>query len=257
MANLAFHHIAREYARFRPDYPAAVLDRLLALTGCADGRWALDLGCGTGQLTRPLASAGWNVIAADADELMVRTMLAGDSARTVAIHCVAESIGIATGSVSVVTCAQALHWFNPRYALPEIARVLRNSGGIAVFLWTDRCLSSPFIAEFNEFIRQWSPSFHHEYAEQDWCAKLRSTGYFDPPTDMTVNWIWRPTIDAFVGYAKTLTYLRNTVPRNHWPHMDKVLRERCAEHFPAGNCEIPLSTRFIVARRIAGTAKSM
>ena len=254
MANLAFHHVAREYAKFRPDYPDAVLDHLHAMTSPPDGRWALDLGCGTGRLARPLASAGWNVIAADADESMLRSMPRNESAQPNAVRCVAEAIGVSDGAVSLVTCAQALHWFNPRYALPQIARVLKNPGGVAVFLLTDRCPTSPFVAQFDEFIRQWAPGFRREYAIQDWCAKLQSTGEFSRLTDTTVNWTWRPKVEQFIGYAGTLTYLRNTVRRDDWPQLVESLTQLANERFPTGHCEIPMITRFIAARRTSGGA---
>jgi SAM-dependent methyltransferase len=124
---LSFGAVAETYDRFRPPYLAALLDRaqeVLALT--ADAR-ILDLGAGTGRLTRELAKRFASVVAVEPDEEMralidVGTVLAGT----------AEAIPVDSGSFDAVYAGEAFHWFDTQRAVAEIARVLAPGGGLAI-----------------------------------------------------------------------------------------------------------------------------
>jgi SAM-dependent methyltransferase len=63
----------------------------------------------------------------------------------------AESLPLPDGSADVVTCAQAFHWFDQQRALPEIARVLRPGGRIAL-VWNTRDDSQGWVAELTETV---------------------------------------------------------------------------------------------------------
>lgn len=137
----AFDGVADIYERFRPDYPADAVSWLVGDRPAA----VLDLGAGTGKLTRALVAAGHDVVAVDPSEPMLaqlRAVLPGVDARSGT----AESLPLPDGAVDVVTVAQAYHWFNPRVALPEIARVLRPGGRLAL-VWNMRDTSVPWLDE--------------------------------------------------------------------------------------------------------------
>ncbi len=92
-----------------------------------DARRILDLGAGTGKLTRSLVALGHDVIAVEPSSEMIgqlRLALPGVEA----LEGAAERIPIPPGRVDVVTAGQAFHWFDAELALPEIARVLRPGG---------------------------------------------------------------------------------------------------------------------------------
>ena len=107
------------------------------LTG-AEPRRVLDLGAGTGKLTRALVALGHDVIAVEPSPEMIaqlRRALPGVEA----IEGAAERIPVPDGRFDVVTAGQAFHWFEAERALPEIARVLRPGGtlGLVWNLWND------------------------------------------------------------------------------------------------------------------------
>lgn len=129
----SFGSVADAYDRHRPGYPSAALDWALAP---APGAAVLDLGAGTGKLTDALlARAGTSVTAVDPDEAMLtrlRTRLPGVDSRLGT----AEAIPLPDGSVDAVVVGTAWHWFDRSRAVPEVLRVLRPGGVLAV-LWND------------------------------------------------------------------------------------------------------------------------
>ncbi len=137
----SFGAVAAAYAQYRPDYPLAAVRWCLGPvaasaadrgTGLA-GLRVLDLGAGTGKLTESLVALGVSVTAVEPDGAMLgelRRLLPG----VPALAGSAEAIGLPDGSVDVVLCGQALHWFDMSLALPEIARVL-IPGGVLAALW--------------------------------------------------------------------------------------------------------------------------
>lgn len=108
--------------------------------GVASGR-ALDLGAGTGLLSRALADRGLEVVAAEPNPAM-RQELVTASPGVEVIAAGAEELDIATDSIALVTAGQAYHWFELPQALPEIHRVLLPGGHFAV-LWLRAELSDP------------------------------------------------------------------------------------------------------------------
>ena len=120
-----------------PTYPPAVLD-VLPLAADAE---VLDLGAGTGKLTRVLAERYRRVVAVEPLDGM-RAILEEvvPSARSFAGT--AESLPLEDASVDGVFAAQAFHWFANDEAVGEIARVLR-SGGVLALIWNEPGDPSP------------------------------------------------------------------------------------------------------------------
>jgi SAM-dependent methyltransferase len=131
-----FDRVVGPYARTRPGYPEESLDWLAATAGLAPGSRVLDLGAGTGKLTASLADRGYVVVAVEPLPGM-RAQLELDLPAVAALAGSAEQIPLADGSVDAVSVAQAFHWFEPRAALSEIARVLVPGGSFALVwnLW--------------------------------------------------------------------------------------------------------------------------
>lgn len=153
---MSFGAIATTYDSYRPDWPA---DTAAWLTGTepggplADrsntaGLDVLDLGAGTGKLTRTLVDAGHRVIAVDPSEGML-AVLSESLPQVTALVGAAEEIGLEDHTVDVVTMAQAWHWVNQEAAGPEIARVLRP-GGLLALGWHVRELGQPWMAELDQ-----------------------------------------------------------------------------------------------------------
>lgn len=120
-----FSREAHRYDSVRPGYPQAALDLLgwdwPQLRVC-------DLGAGTGILSTQLLDLGAEVVAVDPDGPALTRNPAPTTLGT------AEDTGLATGSVDVVTVAQAWHWFDEAAAAEEIARILRPAGRLVILI---------------------------------------------------------------------------------------------------------------------------
>jgi SAM-dependent methyltransferase len=129
----AFGRTAREYELGRPLWPEELLDRVIGELGLGADSSVLDLGAGTGKLTRSLVARFARVIAVEPDDAMrevLQEIVPG--AESLAGH--GESIPLAEGSVDAVFSAEAFHWFASDASVAEIARVLRPRGAL-VILW--------------------------------------------------------------------------------------------------------------------------
>jgi SAM-dependent methyltransferase len=128
----AFGRTAREYELGRPLWPERLLDRVIHELALQSGAAVLDLGAGTGKLTRALVSRFARVYAVEPDEAMLGVLeevVPGAEARRGS----AQNIPLEDDSIDAVFSGEAFHWFATPEALAEIVRVLRPGGGLAVF----------------------------------------------------------------------------------------------------------------------------
>ena len=127
---LSFGTAAAAYDQGRPSYPAEAIAWALP----AEATRVLDLGAGTGKLTRAVRALGVDVVAVEPDDAM-RAAIDGE-----ALAGTAEQIPLPDASVDAVVAGQAFHWFDTARAVPEMVRVLRPGGTIGLFwnLFDDR-----------------------------------------------------------------------------------------------------------------------
>lgn len=135
----SFDAAARLYAEARPDYPVQALAWLVP----AGARRVLDLGAGTGALTRQLVDVGYDVVAVEPSPQM-GAELAAYVPEAELREGSAEEIPLPDGDVDAVLAGQAFHWFDQARAVPEIARVLRPGGRLGL-LWNVTDDSVPWV----------------------------------------------------------------------------------------------------------------
>jgi SAM-dependent methyltransferase len=126
----SFGEVANEYNRLRSGPSGEALDWLLP----GDATDVLEIGAGTGILTRLLAERIDHLVAVEPDERMRAVLAAADPAVEV-LAGQAEDIPVESSSVDVVTAQSAWHWVDESRAIPEVARVLRPRGRLSL-VWT-------------------------------------------------------------------------------------------------------------------------
>jgi SAM-dependent methyltransferase len=149
-AATGYGRAAEAYERSRPDYPAEAVDRLIQELEINRSCSVLDLGAGTGKLTRMLVPTGARITAVEPVERM-RRALARAVPHAAVVAGAAESIPITDGAFDAVVCAQAFHWFAGERALSEIHRVLRTRGRLGL-LWNLRDESVDWVRRMGAII---------------------------------------------------------------------------------------------------------
>ena len=208
------------YATFRPEYPPQVASYLAGLV--PDTRLAVDVGCGTGQLTRLLTPFFDTVIGCDPS---VEQIANCDQTPSIRYQCArAEALPCAEKSVSLITAAQAAHWFDLPAFYAEVKRIGIDRGVLALIsygvLTLEPLLNDRFRHFYwNEIGAFWPPE-----------RKLVDDGYatIDFPfaeqiaPSMEIRREW--ALAEFLGYISTWSAVR---------HAKEVGREDVLQSFAA------------------------
>ena len=208
----AFADVAGAYERGRPGYPEEAVRWLAGDEPCD----VIDLGAGTGKLTRALVALSHRVIAIEPlDEMRAEL-----EAALPAVHALpgsAEVIPLPDGSTDVVTSAQAFHWFDHDDAMPEIARVLRPGGRIAL-VWNSRDDRDPWMARLSAIIG------NETIEETDVVPVLDASGLFGPVETMQFSFEQRLDREGLLDLVLSRSYLAKLTPVEREPVLDAVGR---------------------------------
>jgi len=128
----AFGNSAREYELGRPRWPQELIDRVVRELELGPDATVLDLGAGTGKLTRDLVPRARIVYAVEPDDAM-RAVLEEVVPEAEALAGSAQAIPLPDESVDAVFTAEAFHWYASEETVGEIVRVLRPRGGLVIF----------------------------------------------------------------------------------------------------------------------------
>ncbi len=177
----SFELVADVYERARPGYPPEAVAWIADRLDLRPGRTVLDLGAGTGKLTRALLETGARVIAVEPGDAM-RAELERAVLGAEALRGAAEEIPLPDGSVDAITVGQAFHWFRHDVALPELHRVLRARGGVAL-VWNARDRDArdrdaPLHQEIGKLIAPFVPP--DNVPSEEWSQQLAESELFGP-----------------------------------------------------------------------------
>lgn len=126
-----FSHHADSYAKYRPDYPAALFEFLAQTAKQHELAW--DCGTGNGQAALALTPHFDRIIATDPSAQQIRNATAHEKINYVVAP--AEQTEIPSHSVNLITVAQALHWFRFEAFYQEARRALKSDGLLAVWCY--------------------------------------------------------------------------------------------------------------------------
>ena len=137
----SFGTVASHYERYRPGPPAAAVDWIIP----SRVETAVDLGAGTGALSRLLLDRAANVVAVEPDDRM-RAVLRDEVPGARALEGRGESIPLPDGSADAVLASSSWHWMDPVPTLEEVGRVL-VPGGVLGVLWSGPDPEGSFISQ--------------------------------------------------------------------------------------------------------------
>ncbi|GAB2981085.1 class I SAM-dependent methyltransferase [Nocardioides montaniterrae] len=170
---LSFGSVADAYDRARPGYPLEAAEWLVG----GEALTVLELGAGTGKLTEQLLALGHDVHATEPDPEMFDRLTQRFPEMRVT-QSTAEEIPVPDSSIDVVVVGQAYHWFDKERALPEIARVLKRGGYLAL-VWNLRDERIPWVKRLGRIVGR----HEQEMAGPD--EALEASPYFGPHDEAT------------------------------------------------------------------------
>jgi SAM-dependent methyltransferase len=208
----SFGGAATHYERFRPGPPAAAVDWVLP----GHAHRVVDLGAGTGGLTRRLVGRADEVVAVEPDDRM-RAVLQESLPEVRALAGRGESIPLEDGSVDAVFASSSWHWMELVPTLQEVGRVL-VPGGVLGVMWSGPDRDADFIQQAQALLAGDGPSPVGEHETELAAAVNDPYGQnqvleippgvpFDPPEVHAVTWDEALTADDLVGLLGTFSWV--------------------------------------------------
>jgi SAM-dependent methyltransferase len=174
-----FDAAAGAYRRARPSYPPGAVEYVVSRL--EPGARVCDLAAGTGKFTALLIDRGVDVVAVEPVEGMRAEFLAEHPA-VACLDGTAEAMPLPDAGIDAVTVAQAFHWFDHARAIPEIHRVLKP-GGILALVWNVRDERTPWVHHITDLIRPYEGEGGAKiprHRELKWRAPLEDSPLFAP-----------------------------------------------------------------------------
>jgi SAM-dependent methyltransferase len=221
----SFESVAAEYERHRPEYPEEALQWAAEQLGLEPGMRVLDVGAGTGKLTRGLVALGFEVVAVEPGAPMLEQLRAAVP-QAEGHEGSAESIPLPGESVDAAFAGQAFHWFDRAQALPELHRVIGADGGLAL-LWNWWDERDPLQHELGELIGY---AGHEPYREEE----LPREPWFREVGRTVVETVQESSPEALVGYLATASGFLVAEPEEREESLRAVheLAAKYGERFP-------------------------
>jgi ubiquinone/menaquinone biosynthesis C-methylase UbiE len=202
-----FDEMAAEYDRHRPTYPDELLDQACQVAGIGSGDQVLEVGCGSGQLTRGLVARGLHVTALEPGKNLIslaRQNLNGTGAVEF-VNARFEDASLPSEQFQAVFSASAFHWVDPKVSWRKTADVLVLNGTLALVQYYG--LAEPRSKRDQEALfaamKKVAPDIAANWpAYRDLDAMLAGTG--QRRANVSEAWAWLGSHDMGQDYASRL-----------------------------------------------------
>jgi SAM-dependent methyltransferase len=221
-----FSNRVDDYVRYRPTYPAALLNWLNDTQGVKPDWRVVDVGAGTGISSKMFLDAGHPVIAVEpnADMRSAAITWLGGNPRFRAVDGRADATTLDNASVDLVSVAQAFHWFDPAHTHREFHRILRK-GGLAAIYWNSRRLTgTPFLVGYEDLLQTYGTDYTsvaERYADEPRMREWFGAGWRD-----TAQFEHCQLLDfaALRGRLMSSSYAPKEGHPNHFPMIEALHR---------------------------------
>ena len=157
-----FSNRVENYVKYRPGYPAEIIDFLHRNCGLDARAIVADMGSGTGILAELFLRNGNPILGVEPNAEM---RVAGESflaryRNFISVAATAEATTLADHSVDFIVAGQAFHWFDRQRVRVEFERILRPDGWV-VLVWNERLTSTPFLSDYEALLQRYSCDYEH------------------------------------------------------------------------------------------------
>lgn len=202
-----FDELADEYDSHRPSYPDVLIDRACEVAGIGPGAPVLEVGCGTGQLTRALVARGLRVTAVEPGLHLVRQARdhLADAGDVQFINAPLEDASLPSAYFRAVFSASAIHWIDPDVSWRRAADTLVDGGTLALVSYFG--LEEPRSAADQQALRDAMARIAPELsaawpADRDFAATL--AGVAARRGNVSEVWAWLGSYEIARGHAARL-----------------------------------------------------
>jgi SAM-dependent methyltransferase len=205
-AAVGFERAAEAYERGRPSFPADAVEFVSETLGLAarPGVRVLELGAGTGKLTRLIAPTSASVVALEPVEAM-RRVFADAVPACAALGGIAEALPFRDGSFNAAAASQVFHWLDGDVAVPELARVLVPTAHVAL-VWNVRDEAHPWVRELTDVIEPFRGDTPTHRSER-WRIAFDASPAFTPLERVSFPYAHRTTRDAVVDRMTSISFI--------------------------------------------------
>ena len=210
------------YAKYRPSYPAVLVDRLYNLT---KAEAVADIGAGTGKFTEKLLAKPWQVTAVEPNLDMCRELSRTVGGKAEICTGSAENTGLPSHCFGLITTAQAFHWFDENKFREECRRLLTPEGRLAI-IFNSR-YQGGIMPEREEICRKYCPLFGARghvgiRSDEEGDLFLRNE-YFTSVEVFRMDNPVMMTREHFIGDALSLSYAPREGDESFRPFVKELL----------------------------------
>jgi SAM-dependent methyltransferase len=231
----SFGSVAAAYDRFRPDYPAALVDLVLTFAR-QPVRTAFEIGAGTGKATRLFAQRGIAVTATDPDAEMLAELVKRVPTTVKIVQASFEEFPL-NRTYDLVYAAAAMHWTDPKDRWRRVAALLEPGGTFASFgnpiQLADPVLEEAMFAAQAPFLKMADlipPNLPAADRTMQWPGmELTESEWFTDVEEITVRRRFAMTASAYIDQLSTVSayvVLPASSQEQVWERIRQVLPER-------------------------------
>jgi len=162
-----FTETVENYIKYRPSYPAEVIQVLIKECGMTEKSIIADIGSGTGILSKLLLEQRSTVYGIEPNQAMrnAAEKYLKEYPNFISINGAAEATRLKDCSVNIITAATAFHWFNAEKSRVEFKRILKTSGWL-MLVWNVRDTESKIMRDYENLILRYGKDYRNSKAKE-------------------------------------------------------------------------------------------
>ena len=226
-----FDAVANSYDEVRPGYPEAVIEKIVSWAHLGEDSSLLEVGVGTGQITRPFAERGCRVTGLELGSNLAAFAQRNLSAfPNVTILNTAFEDYQAHESFDLLLSAQAFHWIEPDFGLRKTAELLKPDGKIALVWQLDKSSQTPFYKATTPYFERYvnvaddpeRPTPPAKFA--DYTRALTTSPLFSTPRTWSTSWQTTYSKDDYLKLLQTFSPVIGLEPKPRAAFLGEVAR---------------------------------
>jgi SAM-dependent methyltransferase len=252
---LSFNKIARAYDRYRPSYPAALIQHIEQTARLGPQSRLLEIGCGPGNATILFAERGYEILCIEPGDHLID--VAAEKLRSYPVsfvNCLFEDWQAIRNNFDLVYCGQAFHWVPKEVGYAKAAVALKPGGYLALFWNRSPRREDALCLQIDSVYRRYAPELIEEPRqtpkdivkfEMEQAAEIQASGHFRDVVVLRFPWKQRYNTEEYLGLLSTHSD-HSTLPAERLSNLLEGVG-KVIDHF-GGSLELYYSTILYLAR---------